>query len=97
MTYGLTNAGGGGSQPAEVGNAYSLKMATEVIKDLSDSSIIKAEQTAVAVLDDGTTITPLRNDWTYAPTATEMFEDILTNDHLVAEETLTSIIGESNE
>lgn len=98
--YGLTNAGGGGggSEPGEIGNIYGLAMATEAVHDLTYSSTIKAGETAIDILGESDTYKQMPNNWQYAPaTQAERFQLILTNDLLVTEEKLNSILGESNE
>lgn len=95
LSSAIESISGGGSGG---GNVYSLAMAIEAVHDLAYSSTIKAGETAIDILGENDTYKQLPNTWQYAPaTQAERFQLILTNDLLVTEEKLNSILGETNE
>ena len=83
---------------SSVGNVYSLATLEEIEDDIRNSSLIKAGVTAIDILGTNESLTPIPDTWVFKPaTLEERFRDVLTCEHIYAEQKLTQILGELNE
>lgn len=87
-------------ETADLSKTYTIDMAEEVLRNLVEGEsgdFYVGGQEVIDILDDGSVLTPLGNNWVYTVKDVEVrYQDILTSDYNFVMETLTNVIGESN-
>lgn len=84
----------------DLSKIYTIDMAEEALRNVIEGEsgdYYTGGQEALDILNDGSILTPLDNNWTYAIKDVEVrYQDILTSDYNFVMETLTNVVGESN-
>ncbi len=87
-------------ETADLSKTYTIDMAEEVLRNLVEGEsgdFYVGGQEVIDILNDGSTLTPLGNNWVYTVKDVEVrYQDILTSDYNFVMETLTNVVGESN-
>jgi len=79
-------------------NIYSLNTIKELEDEICYGTLSEGTLITKDILGDNSQITPLRDDWTYSPAdIAEIYQNILTNDHIYVKEKFEEVLGENNE